>query len=200
MRIGIDIDGVLTDVIRYACDYGSKYFFDKYGKLDINIDSWSLKDMFNVSDEEDKECWLKIVDNYAINESARPFAAEIIDKIKNENNEIYIITARSSSKWDDVNGEMNNILISWLNNNNIKYDKLIVSKEKLEICKNYKIDIMIEDKTENINSISTKIPVICFNVNHNKNLKGNNIYRAYSWYDVYYKYLIIKEQIKDEKN
>ena len=130
MRIGIDIDGVLTDVIRYACDYGSKYFFDKYGKLDINIDSWSLKDMFNVSDEEDKECWLKIVDNYAINESARPFAAEIIDKIKNENNEIYIITARSASKWDDVNGEMNNILISWLNNNNIKYDKLIVSKEK----------------------------------------------------------------------
>lgn len=200
MRIGIDIDGVLTDVIRYACDYGSKYFFDKYGKLDINIDSWSLKDMFNVSDEEDKECWLKIVDNYAINESARPFAAEIIDKIKNENNEIYIITARSASKWDDVNGEMNNILISWLNNNNIKYDKLIVSKEKLEICKNYKIDIMIEDKTENINSISTKIPVICFNANHNKNLKENNIYRAYSWYDVYYKYLIIKEQITDEKN
>ena len=86
MRIGIDIDGVLTDVIRYACDYGSKYFFDKYGKLDINIDSWSLKDMFNVSDEEDKECWLKIVDNYAINESARPFAAEIIDKIKKEKN------------------------------------------------------------------------------------------------------------------
>ena len=26
MNIGIDIDGVLTDVIRYACDYGSKYF------------------------------------------------------------------------------------------------------------------------------------------------------------------------------
>ena len=200
MRIGIDIDGVLTDVIRYACDYGSKYFFDKYGKLDINIDSWSLKDMFNVSDEEDKECWLKIVDNYAINESARPFAAEIIDKIKNENNEIYIITARSSSKWDDVNGEMNNILISWLNNNNIKYDKLIVSKEKLEICKKYNINIMIEDKKENINSISKSIPVICFHENHNKELKSKNIYRAYSWYDVYYKYLIIKERIKDEEN
>lgn len=27
MRIGIDIDGVLANVIRYACDYGSKYFF-----------------------------------------------------------------------------------------------------------------------------------------------------------------------------
>ena len=45
MNIGIDIDGVLTDVIRYACDYGSKYFFEKYGKLNININAWSLKDM-----------------------------------------------------------------------------------------------------------------------------------------------------------
>ena len=111
---------------------------------------------------------------------------EIIDKIKNENNEIYIITARSSSKWDDVNGEMNNILISWLNNNNIKYDKLIVSKEKLEICKNYKIDIMIEDKVENINNISKEIPVVCFNASYNKSCTSDNIYRAYSWYDVYY--------------
>lgn len=194
MRIGIDIDGVLTDVIRYACDYGSKYFFEKYGKLEINNNSWSLKDMFNVSDEEDKECWLTLVKDYSTNEPARPFASEIINKMKNENNEIYIITARSTSKWDDVDGTMDNILISWLEKNDIKYDKLIVSKEKLKMCKKYGIDIMIEDKTENINSISTQIPVICFDANHNKNLKGKNIYRAYSWYDVYYKYLIIKNK------
>ena len=200
MKIGIDIDGVLTNVIRYACDYGSKYFFLYYGKLDININAWPLKDMFNVSDKEDKECWLTLVKNYSINESARPFAAEIIEKMKKENNQIYIITARSADKWDDVDGKMNNILVSWLENNKIKYDKLIVSKDKLEICKKYNIDVMIEDKTENIKSISKKLPVICFDENHNKNLKGKNIYRAYSWYDVYYKYLIIKEVFNNEKN
>ena len=48
---------------------------------------------------------------------------------------------------------MRNILISWLNKNNIKYNKLIISKNKLEICKEYDIKIMIEYKTENINSI-----------------------------------------------
>ena len=156
MKIGIDIDGVLTNIIRYACDYGSKYFFEKYGKLDININAWSLKDMFNVTDEEDKECWLSLVKDYSINEPARPFAAEIIEKIKNENNEIYIITARGASSWDDKDGEMKNILIEWLNKNNINYNKLIISKNKLEICKQYDIKIMIEDKTENINSISTE--------------------------------------------
>lgn len=38
--------------------------------------------MFNVTDEEDKECWLSLVKNYSINEPARPFATEIIEKIK----------------------------------------------------------------------------------------------------------------------
>ncbi|HIR74633.1 TPA: hypothetical protein IAB95_03955 [Candidatus Ventrenecus avicola] len=200
MRIGIDIDGVLTNVIRYACDYGSKYFFEKYGELDININAWSLKDMFGVSDEEDKECWLSLVKNYSINEPARPFAAEIIKKMREENNEIYIITARSASKWDDEDGEMNHILTQWLKNNHIQYDKLIISNDKLEMCKKYHINIMVEDKTENINSISTELPVICFHENHNKNLNGKNIYRAYSWYDVYYKYLLIKEDVYHEKN
>lgn len=200
MKIGVDIDGVLTNVIRYACDYGSKYFFEKYGKLDININAWSLKDMFNITDEEDKECWLTLVKDYSTNEPARPFAAEIIDKIRNEDNEIYIITARGASKWDDVEGKVNSVLISWLNRNNIKYDKLIISEDKLEIYKKYNIDIMIEDKTENINSISKELPVICFHENHNKELKGKNIYRAYSWYDVYYKYLMIKESIDNENN
>ena len=108
MNIGIDIDGVLTDVIRYACDYGSKYFFEKYGKLGININAWSLKDMFNVTDEEDKKCWSTIVENYSINEPARPFASEIINKLKKEGNSIYIITARGT---DNIYNQKNNIIM-----------------------------------------------------------------------------------------
>ena len=199
MKIGIDIDGVLTDVIRYACDYGSKFFFEKYGKLDININAWSLKDMFNVTDKEDKECWLSLINDYSINQSARPFASEVIKKIKDEDNEVYIITARGASKWDDIDGKIDNTLTIWLKNNNIKYDKLIISKDKLEECRKYNIDVMIEDKVENINIISKELPVICFNENHNKDIKGKNIYRAYSWYDVYCKYLKIKENMNNEK-
>jgi hypothetical protein len=62
--------------------------------------------MFNVTDEEDRECWLTIVKNYSINESSRPFASEIISKIKNEGNSIYIVTARSVDKWDDIDGKI----------------------------------------------------------------------------------------------
>ena len=31
MRIGIDKDGVLTDVEQWQLDYGSKYYYEKYG-------------------------------------------------------------------------------------------------------------------------------------------------------------------------
>lgn len=75
--------------------------------------------MFNVADEEDKECWLTIVENYSINEPARSFTSEVINKIKNEGNSIYIITARSADKWDDVDGQMNNKIKDWLKHKEI---------------------------------------------------------------------------------
>lgn len=73
----------------------------------------------------------------------------------------------------------------------IKY--IYGANDKLKICLENNIDIMIEDYKENINLISSKIPVICYHANHNLNCKGVNIYRAYSWYHVYE---IIKNYIK----
>ena len=82
---------------------------------------------------------------------------------------------------------MRNIVKNWLTENNIKYDKIIFSPEdKYEICKENNIGLMIEDKVENINNISKMIPVICFNASYNKGCKGKNIFRAYTWYDIYY--------------
>ena len=56
---------------------------------------------------------------------------------------------------------------------------------KKENCKKYNIDIMIEDKVDNINKISSIIPVICFHAGYNNECKGKNIYRVYNWYDIY---------------
>lgn len=63
--------------------------------------------------------------------------------------------------------------------------KLYSVQDKLEDCKKNNIDVMIEDKVENINIVSTAIPVICFNAGYNKECNGQNIYRAYNWYDIY---------------
>ena len=90
--------------------------------------------------------------------------------------------------------ENRNIVLNWLKKNEIHYDKIIFSPEdKLDICRQNNIDLMIEDKPKNINTISSEIPVICYHANYNEQCSGKNIYRCYSWYDIYRK---IKEIFK----
>lgn len=187
MKIGIDIDGVLTDFEKWQLEVGSKFFI-KYNKNIVVPDGYDSDTVFDVSKEMDSEFWREHLYDYAKNEPARKFAGEVIDKLKKDGYEIYIITARYLTDSDDELGkEMRSIVIDWLKNNNINYDKIIFSPEdKFEICRENNISIMIEDKVENINNISKIIPVICFDAAYNKICKGKNIFRAYTWYDVYY--------------
>ncbi|MGN1326548.1 MAG: hypothetical protein ACI4VQ_00455 [Clostridia bacterium] len=187
MRIGIDIDGVLTDIEKWQLDYGSKYYYEKYNKKIVNPKGYDTSEVFDVSTDMENRWWFYGIKEY-MKEPARRFAGEIIGKLKNEGNEIYIITARSSdlTYTDITTEEMQEEVRKWLKDNGIIYDKLIFSPEdKLEICLENKIDLMIEDRVANINQISTKIPVICYNAGYNEKCKGENIIRCYSWYDIY---------------
>ena len=88
---------------------------------------------------------------------------------------------------------MKKTVTNWLNKYNIYYDKIIFSpEEKLDICMANNIELMIEDKVDNINKISKHIPVICFDARYNQECKGKNIYRCYSLYDIYAKIKKIK--------
>ena len=192
MHIGIDIDGTLTDIEKFQLDYGSK-FFSEYNKFIVNPNGYETSEIFNVDEDLDNKFWEKYYFDYLKNEPIRKFASEIIKKLKDEGNEIYIITARHA---DNIITDKESSLLTkaWLDKNEVKYDKLIFSPEdKLNICLKNNIDIMVEDKPTNINIISTKIPVICINAGYNQHCNGSNIYRAYSWYDVYNK---IKNIIK----
>ena len=192
MRIGIDIDGVLTDVERWQLDYGSKFYYERYQKEIVNFEGYDTNQIFNVDDKLDEEFWREYFKEYSLNVEARKFANEVIDKLKQEGHQIYIITARGSflSHSADVMSieENQQIVLNWLKNNHINYDKIIFSPEdKLDICKENNIDLMIEDKVDNINKISKIIPVICFHAGYNKVCKNSNIIRCYSWYDIYSK-------------
>lgn len=191
MKIGIDIDGVLTDIEQWQLDYGSKYYYEKYDKSIINHKGYETTDIFGVEQKDDDEFWERYFVDYTKNVEVRKFASEVINKLREEGNTIYIITARGNNLSHSANvmsyEENKRAVINWLKENEIIYDEIIFSPEdKLDICVKNGIDIMIEDKPANINKISTKIPVICFNAGYNEECKGNNIIRCYSWYNIYY--------------
>ncbi|MCI8394791.1 MAG: hypothetical protein HFH86_04870 [Bacilli bacterium] len=192
MRIGIDIDGVLTDIEQWQLDYGSKFYYEKYRKNIENFKGYETTDIFNVEQGYDDEFWKEYFIDYSINVEPRKFASEVIKKLRDNGHIIYIITARGSFLSHSSNvmlyEENKKIVLEWLKKNDILYDNIIFSPEdKLDICMENNIDLMIEDKLANINKISKKIPVICYQAGYNELCNGKNIIRCYSWYDIYAK-------------
>lgn len=148
MKIGIDIDGVLTDIEQWQLDQESKFYYENYGLGIKNYKGYETNEIFDVDIKLDNEFWNKYFREYSINVEARKFANEVIDKLKEDGHEIHIITARGSFLSHSANvmtiEENRNIVLNWLKINQIHYDNIIFSPEdKLEICKQNNIDLMI---------------------------------------------------------
>ena len=185
MRIGIDIDGVLTDITRFLSDYGIKFCYENNIKYKIKPNEYDEAKALGVSDENAYRFWNKYLPYYATEYPAREFASEVIEMLK-QKNDIYIVTARNEDGLpQEAYGKMKEFVEKWLYKNNIKFDKIVYTKgSKLPFCIENNIDIMIEDAPINLKEISTKIPVLCFDNPYNKLIEGENITRVYSWYDI----------------
>lgn len=189
MRIGIDIDGVLTDMERFMGDYGTKFCFENNIPINLKTNKYDESEVFNWTEEQTIKFWNEYMLYYATKYKTRNFAAEIINKLKEDGNEIYIITARNEYGLPKEQcGKMREFVKQWLEDNKIYYNKIIYTEgSKLPYCVGNYIDIMIEDAPQNLKDISTKIPVLCFDCKYNEDIKGKNITRVYSWYDIYEK-------------
>ena len=188
MRIGVDIDGVLTDIEKFEIECGGKYFYGLNKPL-VNPKGYGTYEVFKLTEKQDNIYWKTAIYDY-IKEPARRFAGEVLGELLRKGHEVFIITNRISdlSYSDITSNQMRTIVIEWLKENNIQYTKLIFSdknKEK-EIIEN-KIDIMIEDKPKNIEKLSKITNVICYDAKYNENIVDKKVIRCYSWYDILYK-------------
>lgn len=185
MRIGIDIDGVLTNLEQFLLDYGTKFNYENNIENKVNVSAYDEYQAFGWTKEQGDKFWNTYLKYYVLNSKPRKFAKEVIDKLK-ENNEIYIVTARNEYGLlpEDI-GKMQEFTKRWLNNNEIYYNKLVFSGEdKLQYCKNNNIDILIDDSDKNIKEVSSYIKVFCMDAPYNKSCEGKNIVRVHSWYDI----------------
>lgn len=188
MNIGIDIDGVLTDMEREVTDYATKMCVEEGLPIKVDVSQYYETDSFNWTQEQSDRFWNKYLVPYVVESNARRYAKEIIKKLRQEGNKVYIITARDESGMPtEYYGKMQQLTKEWLKKYEIEYDKLIFAKdkEKLQRCIENNVDVMIEDSPSNIENISTKINVIKFDCQYNRNMEGKNIITAYSWYHIY---------------
>ncbi len=189
MNIGIDIDGVLTDMENYIGTVGKKYTFENNLGFDDTMNTNTIYGF--LSKEDSHRFWDAHWEKYATTIKMRKNASNVIEKIKNDGNKIIIITARTYDSQIIKDGikrqkNMEELIIKWLNENNIKYDKIIFSNlNKLQNCLDNKIDIMIEDSISNIEKLKDYMKIICFDAKYNQSYANNQIFRAYNWDDVY---------------
>ena len=188
MNIGIDIDGVLTDMEREVTDYATKMCVEEGLPIKVDVSKYYETDTFDWTQEQSDRFWNKYLVPYVVESNARKYSKEIIEKLGSEGNKIYIITARDESGMpEEYYGKMQKLTKEWLKKYEIRYDELIFAKdkEKLQKCIENNVDVMIEDSPGNIQNISTKIKVIKFDCQYNKQIYGKNIITAYSWYHIY---------------
>lgn len=146
MRIGIDLDDTIchtTEIVQKCLERYAKE--EHLNPLDIMNDE-ELKDKFYNSYLEEVYKNVEVKGN----------VVSVLRRLKHRGNQLYIITARS----DDFTKKKINVTQvteNWLEKNKIEVDAIITSaygETKAQACKDFKIDLMIDDDPYNYRKIN----------------------------------------------
>ena len=196
MKIGIDIDDVITDGETYYA-YAQKYTAEVLKREPIIVNDLGecpsasyCDELLGWSEKEAEDFWKN---NYAkVVSEARPrtCAKEVISQLRKDGHEIIIVTARTDKEMK--------FGFKWLEDNEIEYDKLYFdAEEKGKLAKELGIDIFIDDSFRNCKMIAEEGIEACImdlRTNRNINLEGTGIKRIYSW-SHFYKIIRDREEL-----
>ena len=195
MNIGIDIDDTISNTFETFLPYMKKFIeHDLNRELDLKLSSrtdyYNIMEKYGLSEEEARTFWVNYYVEILENVKPKEFAVEVINYLKEKGHKILLITAR----FDDGIVNVKAITEKWLEVNKINYDKLIInSHNKLEIAKEEKIDIFVDDSIRNCEMVSSgNIKTYMFLSKNNSYYENEKIEKVISWNELYEK---IKEVI-----
>ena len=196
MNIGIDMDGVLTDIQGFNRRHAPRFFKKNYSREVADENPYDIRDIFKCPEDEYKAYWQKYLLIYAIFEPARKGAKALTRKLRADGHDVYIISKRVFTCRDDFLGKLMRFLMrNWVWRNGVECREIVfcdndVPDSKRAACLEKRIDVMVDDEAVNINAIAPIAKVICFDASYNLGCSGENISRAHGWDEVY---CLIKE-------
>lgn len=182
MRIGIDVDDTICSTNETILLEADKYDKEVLGGTGIkNRKAYDFTLMMGWP-KEGKGRFFKDRLEYIMDKSPiKEGAAEVINKLYDEGNEIIFITYRKDKYIKDPYLLTKN----YLDRHGIKYNKLIAnSGDKGIVCYNNKIDLFIDDSVKHLDDVSLYgIKVLLFDSEYNRdNIKFD---RVKNWYQIY---------------
>lgn len=188
MKIGIDLDNVIAnfdDVLLKEYIKHDKELRNT-GIINENAD-YIGKGMFDWTEEEEKSFYYSNIERMARELKPLKDAPLYIKKLKEEGNEIYIISGRDNGEYTNPYEDTK----KWLEKYHIPYDELILTNayqkhEKAEECLKHDIEIMIDDSTKTCQeAIKRGIKVFTMNTRFNRKVEGLD--RVSNWEEIYEK-------------
>lgn len=184
MKIAFDVDGILTKLQEFEIKYG-RQFFDNQDRA-VDIKELGFKEIFKCSEEEEDKFWKKYIWRYCLLEKAREDASIVMNKLKEDGDEIYILTARAHTTEQNITGKLfRGMLIYFLHKENIPYDHIFYydeetsALEKANTCIDEGIEFIMDDQSKNINCLKTVTNVCYFEEEHNKHCEDDNVDNVY---------------------
>ncbi len=191
MNIGIDVDGVLVDVERFQLRYGKKYFCDKLHRNIKNPKGYDICDIFDCTKKEREKFWIRYIWAYCLKEPMTKGAAEYAESMHKKGHKIFIVTGRAHTTEMGITGKIFRWMLTyWLKKNHFYYDEIFYCSEKntaadkYNICIEKNIDLLIDDKAENLLALKDKIKVYCFPAGWNEDHRELDVYRIKGFYDL----------------
>lgn len=184
MKIGIDLDGVVIDSETTFRTYEEIFDIDVLkGNNLINKEEPKFQARYNWTNEQEKEFIEKYFLTVSKESNLMSGFIGIYNLLKEQGHEFVVITARGG-----FIKEMKDDAIRLLGENNIKFDKYYWNVEdKLEICKNEKVDIMIDDDWKIIKRLAdNQVKTLYFRDTNLMELEENDyIKEVNNWGEIY---------------
>ena len=184
MKIGVDVDGVLFDTENFFRVESLIFDVENGGKGEVNKEECYFQYRFDWTEQEEIDFLAKCYEEVELNAPIMPSAKYVLNKLKEMGHELYIITNRGSYFENEVE----------ITEKRLKEEGIDIfdgyyyySKNKGEVCKNLKIDVMIDDLYENVEKV-TNVGIKCLYYrdlvlkffNHELSHEVRN------WADIYY--------------
>lgn len=147
MKIGFDIDDVITDTSSSMKEYVMEY--DENGELKANMEDIMRGDASTPFIEKFfVNHFLSIAKSAKVKEHAR----EVMQDLFENGNEIYLITARGEKR--KIFHGTEPLTLAYLKEHDICYTDIVFNCiDKAKICRDYGIDVMVDDSIKHCEAV-----------------------------------------------
>lgn len=182
MNIGIDLDGVVFDTEEYFRCSGELYDIENGGTGIVRPELIKLQKRYNWP----KEQFDRYISEYLLEieriAPVKPYAKEVLEKLKADGHRLICITSRGVIDEKEIELAKKRIIIEGL-----VFDEMYFAQaNKLQCCKDEKIDVMIDDYYDFVDTLSANnITCLYFRDNIQKDILRKNVYNVKNWGEVY---------------